>query len=236
MQRTFDESAVRISSRTDLSAQQKLRLYALFKQVREPDARSADPPSRMKVKERAKWEAWTEVSDRSPEQAMSEYVALVSSIVGDGAAAGPSGGPSKVGATRARVGSGGSGSGSPRLREVREDMDQLVKVFAKSKTLAPHIPKLIKHKRTLRPHLPLLTPHLDLLAPLLPRMLDWMHVLGPYMGDIAAELPVLLPYLSQLLDELPHIQRHVPLLMENRAAARSKWPSWWGLSWPPAAP
>ena len=69
----------------------------------------------------------------------------------------------------------GRGTGTPALAEaaelrrqhqvqaqaqhVKADMDQLVKLFAKSKYLAPHTPKLMRHKRVLLPHLQLLTPH-----------------------------------------------------------------------------
>lgn len=46
-----------------------------------------------------------------------------------------------------------------QAQHVKADMDQLVKLFAKSKYLAPHTPKLMRHKRVLLPHLQLLTPH-----------------------------------------------------------------------------
>ena len=46
-----------------------------------------------------------------------------------------------------------------QAQHVRADMDQLVKLFAKSKVLAPYTPKLMRHKRVLLPHLQLLTPH-----------------------------------------------------------------------------
>ena len=46
-----------------------------------------------------------------------------------------------------------------QAQHVVKDMDHLVKLFAKSKYLAPHTPKLMRHKRVLLPHLQLLTPH-----------------------------------------------------------------------------
>ena len=110
---------------------------------------------------------------------MAEYIQLVASLT-DGGRPRPSAEASsskddRVLSSPSRAAAAVRDAG----REAREDFELLVKVFARSKTLAPHVPKLVKHKKALQPHARKLTPHLDLLAPLL-------------------------PYLSQLLDELPH--------------------------------
>ena len=153
----------------------------------------------------------TQVRGLSLEDAMTAYIAMVEAV-GDSS----DGRLSRLGAVAAEPHRLQSVSASRRAHQLRADvaadMDQLVKLFAKSKYLAPHTPKLMRHKRVLLPHLQLLTPHLESLAPLLPRMLDWMHVLGPHLGEISRDLPLLLPHLDALLDEMPHLQRHMPAL------------------------
>ena len=209
----------------ELNNPQKLALYGLFKQATDPNGRAPTAPSRLNLIARAKWEAWYEVRGLSLEHAMTAYIAMVEAV-GDSS----DGRPSRLGAVAAephRLQSVSASRGAHQLRadvavaqhrvqaqaqHVRADMDHLVKLFAKSKYLAPHTPKLMRHKRVLLPHLQLLTPHLESLAPLLPRMLDWMHVLGPHLGEISRDLPLLLPHLDALLDEMPHLQRHMPAL------------------------
>ena len=63
----------------DTNNQQKLDFYALFKQSTD-GAPKGSPPSRLKVVERAKFMAWKERAKLSKEQAMKEYVDLLTSL------------------------------------------------------------------------------------------------------------------------------------------------------------
>ena len=98
----FDGACQRVAASGEpVSNAQKLKLYALYKQATAPETRSAAAPSRLNVKERAKWEAWHEVRALAPEQAMSTYVGLVAAIVGP--AEGSSEGPGRPGGRMARM-------------------------------------------------------------------------------------------------------------------------------------
>ena len=142
----------------ELNNPQKLALYGLFKQATDPNGRAPTAPSRLNLIARAKWEAWYEVRGLSLEHAMTAYIAMVEAV-GDSS----DGRLSRLGAVAAephRLQSVSASRGAHQLRaDVAADMDQLVKLFAKSKYLAPHTPKLMRHKRVLLPHLQLLTPH-----------------------------------------------------------------------------
>ena len=156
----------------ELNNPQKLALYGLFKQATDPNGRAPTAPSRLNLIARAKWEAWYEVRGLSLEHAMTAYIAMVEAV-GDSS----DGRLSRLGAVAAephRLHSVSASRGAHQLRadvavaqhrvqaqaqHVRADMDHLVKLFAKSKYLAPHTPKLMRHKRVLLPHLQLLTPH-----------------------------------------------------------------------------
>ena len=76
---------------------------------------------------------------------------------------------------------------SPRASD---HFNNLLRVFSKSKVLAPHLPKLMKHQRLLRPHLPLVVPHIEPLTPHLPRILDSMDVVGPHLEALSLSLPL----------------------------------------------
>jgi acyl-CoA-binding protein len=59
-----------------------LHLYSLYKQATEGD-NSGDPPSNpFDFVAKAKYEAWAELSGKTKEQAMKEYVDLVSKLKG----------------------------------------------------------------------------------------------------------------------------------------------------------
>ena len=63
----------------DTSNQQKLDFYALFKQATD-GAPKGSPPSRVKVVERAKFMAWKAKAKLSKEDAMKEYVELLTKL------------------------------------------------------------------------------------------------------------------------------------------------------------
>ena len=63
----------------DTNNQQKLDFYALFKQSTE-GAPKGSAPSRLKVVERAKFMAWKDKAGLSKEEAMKQYIDLLSSL------------------------------------------------------------------------------------------------------------------------------------------------------------
>lgn len=73
----FDDAAERVqelSERPDNDTM--LELYALYKQATEGDA-TGDRPSRLKFRERAKYDAWAEREGMDETEAMETYVELV---------------------------------------------------------------------------------------------------------------------------------------------------------------
>lgn len=78
---TFESAAKRVkslSSRPDNDT--LLKLYALYKQGTEGDV-SGKRPSRLKLKARAKYDAWSDLSGTDQEDARTRYVALVDELV-----------------------------------------------------------------------------------------------------------------------------------------------------------
>ena len=59
-----------------------LQLYSLYKQATEGDNSSEPPSNPFDFVAKAKYEAWTEQSGKSTEQAMQEYVSLVNKLKG----------------------------------------------------------------------------------------------------------------------------------------------------------
>lgn len=57
----------------ELSNNQKLQFYALFKQSTEGENKTKQP-SRLKVVERMKWDAWSKLGKMSKQKAMEEYI------------------------------------------------------------------------------------------------------------------------------------------------------------------
>ena len=59
-----------------------LQLYSLYKQAVEGDV-NIEPPSNMfDFVNKAKYDAWASLKGKDPEQAMNEYIALVSKLKG----------------------------------------------------------------------------------------------------------------------------------------------------------
>lgn len=73
----FKAAAERVKSLTKRpSNDELLQLYALFKQATDGDV-SGKKPSRLKIKERAKFEAWEKKKGTGKDAARDAYVALV---------------------------------------------------------------------------------------------------------------------------------------------------------------
>ena len=63
-----------------INNEQKLDLYALFKQSTEGSPKGL-PPSRLKIAEREKFLAWKSKENLTKEQAMQEYVSILTKLV-----------------------------------------------------------------------------------------------------------------------------------------------------------
>ena len=59
-----------------------LQLYSLYKQATEGDNASEPPSNPFDFVAKAKYEAWSEQSGKSTEQAMQEYISLVNKLKG----------------------------------------------------------------------------------------------------------------------------------------------------------
>jgi acyl-CoA-binding protein len=71
---------------TNISNEDKLRLYGLFKRVTVPSTDMLDPntkPSLLDFVERAKWDAWDQATALTPQQAEEAYIALVQTLSGN---------------------------------------------------------------------------------------------------------------------------------------------------------
>jgi diazepam-binding inhibitor (GABA receptor modulating acyl-CoA-binding protein) len=78
----FTDAAEKVKSLTRRpSNDELLELYALFKQATAGDV-SGKKPSRLKMKERAKFDAWGKQKGKTKDAARDAYVALVSRLVG----------------------------------------------------------------------------------------------------------------------------------------------------------
>ena len=78
----FTDAAARVKKLTSRpSNEDLLSLYALFKQATDGDV-SGKQPSRFKLEERAKYDAWAAQKGKSAEAARAAYVALVDRLAG----------------------------------------------------------------------------------------------------------------------------------------------------------
>ncbi len=77
----FEDAAERVQDLSDRPDNDTmLELYALYKQATEGDV-SGKKPSRLKMRARAKHDAWEERSGLDRQDAMQEYVELVERLV-----------------------------------------------------------------------------------------------------------------------------------------------------------
>jgi diazepam-binding inhibitor (GABA receptor modulator, acyl-CoA-binding protein) len=80
MKEEFEKAVARSKELTKRpSNEELLQLYALYKQATEGDV-SGDRPGGFDFKAIAKFDAWEELKGKSQDQAMQEYIKLVSSL------------------------------------------------------------------------------------------------------------------------------------------------------------
>lgn len=83
LQADFEQAAedakTKVSS--DISNDDKLQLYGLFKQATEGDV-SSSRPGLFDPKGRAKWDAWEKQKGKDKETAQKEYIAKVQELIG----------------------------------------------------------------------------------------------------------------------------------------------------------
>lgn len=75
----FDKACKSVKKLSDLSNQQLLDLYGLYKQATEGDV-SGSRPGMLDLKGRAKFDAWTKLKGTSKDKAMEKYAALVKKL------------------------------------------------------------------------------------------------------------------------------------------------------------
>lgn len=63
----------------DVSDEQKLEMYALYKQATEGDCKT-DKPGMLDFKEKAKWKAWKELEGMSERDAKKKYIRRVEKL------------------------------------------------------------------------------------------------------------------------------------------------------------
>lgn len=78
LEEEFQQAAEAIKPVTGLSNDQKLELYAYYKQATVGDNETAKPGF-LDITGKSKWEAWKKVAGTSKEDAMKKYIELVKS-------------------------------------------------------------------------------------------------------------------------------------------------------------
>jgi len=72
----------------DLDNNQRLAFYAIFRQIKDGPAKGPQP-SRLKIVERAKYDAWKSLGKISKEEAMKKYIQAITKIAPTWETAGP---------------------------------------------------------------------------------------------------------------------------------------------------
>jgi acyl-CoA-binding protein len=75
----FDKACKDVKKLSDLSNEQLLDLYGLYKQATEGDA-TGSRPGMLDLKGRAKFDAWSKLKGTAKEKAMEKYTALVKKL------------------------------------------------------------------------------------------------------------------------------------------------------------
>ncbi|XP_020155103.1 acyl-CoA-binding domain-containing protein 1 [Aegilops tauschii subsp. strangulata] len=83
----YAEKAKALPETQSTSNEDKLILYGLFKHATVGVANTARP-GMCNMRERAKWDAWEAVKDKSKEEAMNDYITKVKQLQEEAAAAG----------------------------------------------------------------------------------------------------------------------------------------------------
>ena len=77
----FEEAVKRVDELTKRPENDELlKLYGLYKQATEGDVQD-DPPSGFDFKGMAKYNAWKDLTGKSPEEAMNDYCEFVNQLV-----------------------------------------------------------------------------------------------------------------------------------------------------------
>jgi acyl-CoA-binding protein len=80
-QEKFDKAQTDVKNLSKTpSNDELLKLYAFFKQATVGDV-SGSRPGMLKVKDRAKYDAWSKVKGSGPDSAQSDYVTLVEGLI-----------------------------------------------------------------------------------------------------------------------------------------------------------
>lgn len=79
VQEQFEAAAEKVKGFNDVSNDEKLQLYGLYKQAKEGDV-TGDRPGMFNPTGKAKWDAWKKVEGTSKEDAMKKYVELVEEL------------------------------------------------------------------------------------------------------------------------------------------------------------
>lgn len=77
--KAFDQALKEVRKLSDLSNDQLLQLYGLYKQATEGDVHGPKP-GMLDLKGKAKYQAWSKQQGKSQEKAMEAYVALVKKL------------------------------------------------------------------------------------------------------------------------------------------------------------
>eukprot|EP00980_Cylindrotheca_fusiformis_P002020 scaffold444_cov109-Cylindrotheca_fusiformis.AAC.17 len=80
LEESFDAAAEKARGIQNVSNDNKLKLYGLFKQATQGPIGDRPRPGFFSPTERAKYDAWALLGDKEKEQAMEEYVTLVESL------------------------------------------------------------------------------------------------------------------------------------------------------------
>jgi len=78
----FEKAArdIQLFHGVDLTNEEKLKLYSLFKQATVGDVQGTQPWS-VYVESRAKWDAWSKLKGKSKDASMMEYIAQVKHLL-----------------------------------------------------------------------------------------------------------------------------------------------------------
>lgn len=77
---SFDAAAEKAKTLTNLSNEQKLELYKLFKQATVGDINTSRPTGMFDMAGKAKWDAWNSIKGMQKEEAEAKYIALVEEL------------------------------------------------------------------------------------------------------------------------------------------------------------
>eukprot|EP00934_Nitzschia_sp_Nitz4_P006043 Nitzschia sp. Nitz4//scaffold230_size58257//16691//16942//NITZ4_006477-RA/size58257-processed-gene-0.60-mRNA-1//-1//CDS//3329543238//6033//frame0 len=80
LQEQFDAAAEKARNTQNVSNQDKLKIYSLFKQATEGPIGDRPRPGIFDLTGRAKYDAWAALGDLSKEDAMTQYVEFIATL------------------------------------------------------------------------------------------------------------------------------------------------------------